>query len=116
MENLKEEHIGYQNGVMGGFVSTLNAFSAPGDPVLVHSPTYIGFTDCLLSNGRKIVYSPLKKDDAGIWRMDYQDMERKLEAQKIHLAVFCNPHNPTGRVWARGNWKKRWSFFVAMMS
>ena len=111
VENLKEEHIGYQNGVMGGFVSTLNAFSAPGDPVLVHSPTYIGFTDCLLSNGRKIVYSPLKKDDAGIWRMDYQDMERKLEAQKIHLAVFCNPHNPTGRVWARWELEKAMELF-----
>src|SRR5690554_5042164 len=39
---LEAEHIGYENGVLGCVVSTINAFSAPGDCILVHSPTYIG--------------------------------------------------------------------------
>jgi cystathionine beta-lyase len=33
--------------------------------------------------------------------MDYEDMERKLSQQKIHAAIFCSPHNPTGRVWEK---------------
>jgi cystathionine beta-lyase len=96
---LTKEAIGYENGVLGGLVSALNAFSAPGDPVLLHSPTYIGFTMCIENNGRKIILSPLKKDEKGIWRMDYEDMDAKIKANKIHVAVFCSPHNPAGRVW-----------------
>ena len=31
--------------------------------------------------------------------MNYEDMNAKIKVNKIHVAVFCNPHNPTGRVW-----------------
>ena len=98
---LEAKHIGYENGVLGGVVSTLNAFANPGDAVLVHSPTYIGFTHSIEDAGYKIVHSPLKLDEDGIWRMDFDDMEKKLADNKIHAAVFCSPHNPCGRVWER---------------
>lgn len=98
---LTKECIGYENGVLGGLVSALNAFASPGDSVLVHSPTYIGFTGSITGAGFKIVSSKLKKDGEGIWRMDYEDMDAKIKKNKIHVAVFCNPHNPTGRVWER---------------
>lgn len=98
---LKKEFIGYENGVLGCVISALKAFSAPGDGVLLHSPTYIGFTLSISNSGRRIVHSPLKKDDQGVWRMDYEDMDAKLKAEKIHVAVFCSPHNPCGRVWER---------------
>ena len=98
---LEPKHIGYENGVLGGVISTLNAFAAPGDEVLVHSPTYIGFTNSLTNAGFRIVHSPLKLDDDGIWRMDFEDMERVLSERTIHAGIFCSPHNPTGRVWER---------------
>lgn len=44
-----------------------------------------------------MVHSPLKKDAEGIWRMDYEDMDAKIKEHHIHVAVFCNPHNPCGR-------------------
>ena len=72
-----------------------------GDKVLVHAPTYIGFTNSLTNNGYHIVHSPLLKDENGVWRMDYEDMEKKLSEEKIHAAIFCSPHNPCGRVWER---------------
>ena len=97
--DLSEEHIGYENGVLGGVVSALTAYAAPGDAVLVHSPTYIGFTHCLNNNGFRIVHSPLVKDEDGIWRMDFTDMEEKIKQNHIHVAIFCSPHNPCGRVW-----------------
>ena len=91
--------IGYENGVLGGVISALTAFAAPGDGVLLHSPTYIGFANSITNNGYRIVHSPLKIDENGIYRMDYEDMDRKLKENKIHVAVFCSPHNPCGRVW-----------------
>ena len=48
-----------------------------------------------------MVLSPLVRDENGVWRMDYEDMERKIKENRIHAAVFCTPHNPTGRVWER---------------
>jgi cystathionine beta-lyase len=101
VNGLEKEHIGYENGVLGGVVSALNVLCSKGDKVLIHSPTYIGFTFSLKDNGYYIIHSPLKQDEQGIWRMDLEDMEKKLVENKIHAAIFCSPHNPTGRVWER---------------
>ncbi len=98
---LKREHIGYENGVLGGVISALNVFCSKGDKVLIHSPTYVGFTECAGNNGYRFVHSPLTRDEGGVWRMDFADMEEKLKTQKIHAAIFCSPHNPCGRVWER---------------
>jgi cystathionine beta-lyase len=96
---LEKKHIGYENGVLGGVISALNTICSRGDAVLLHSPTYIGFTHALENNGYRLVLSALKPDADGVWRMDWDDMERKLREEHIHAMVFCSPHNPCGRVW-----------------
>lgn len=101
VEGLTREHIGYENGVLGGVVSALNVLCSKGDNVLLHSPTYVGFTACLSNNGYNIVHSPLQLDGQGVWRMDFEDMERKIVENQIHTAILCSPHNPCGRVWER---------------
>ncbi len=108
VRGLEKKHIGYENGVLGGVVTALNVFCSRGDKVLLHAPTYVGFTGALGNNGYDMVLSPLKRDEKGIWRMDFRDMEEKLSRERIHAAVFCNPHNPTGRVW------ERWELEAAM--
>ena len=110
---LSREHIGYENGVLGGAVSVLRAMALPGDAVLVHSPTYIGFTKTLERNGYKIVLSPLVRDEAGVWRMDYEDMAAKLEESHAHVAIFCSPHNPSGRVWEREEIERAMEVYAA---
>ena len=99
--DLKKEHIGYENGVLGGVMSALAAVCARGDKVLVHSPTYIGFSGSIQNAGYSIVTSDLKQDRYGVWRMDFFDMETKIKKNDIRAIVFCSPHNPTGRVWER---------------
>lgn len=97
--DLTRQHIGYENGVLGGVVSALNVLCSRGDNVLVHSPTYVGFTGACENNGYHLVHSPLVPDKNGVWRMDFADMERRIEEHHIHAAIFCSPHNPCGRVW-----------------
>lgn len=101
VQGLTKECIGYENGVLGGVLSALSVFCSKGDKVLLHSPTYIGFTESLKNAGYDMVLSALVRDEEGIWRIDFEDMERKLEEQKIHAAIFCSPHNPCGRVWEK---------------
>ena len=103
---LTREAIGYENGVLGGVISALNCVCSRGDKVLVHSPTYIGFTMSLKNNGYEAVHTPLVRDADGVWRMDYADMERHLNEEKIHAAILCSPHNPCGRVWERWELEK----------
>lgn len=113
VEGLLPEHIGYENGVLGGVSSALQAFTAPGEEVLVHSPTYVGFTHTFQDTGRIAVHSPLKRDGEGIWRMDYEDMDRKIKEHNIHLAIFCSPHNPCGRVWERREIERAMEVYAA---
>ncbi|MCF0228762.1 MAG: aminotransferase class I/II-fold pyridoxal phosphate-dependent enzyme [Parasporobacterium sp.] len=111
VEGLARECIGYENGVLGGVLTALGVFCSKGDKVLVHSPTYIGFTGALNNNGYHIVHSPLHIDDQGIWRMDFDDMEEKLRTEHIHAAIMCSPHNPTGRVWERWELERAMELF-----
>ena len=99
VEGLKPENIGYANGVLGGVITAVNVLSSRGDKILVHSPTYVGFTGVLENNGYKIIHSPLVIDSQGVWRMDFEDMERRIVEEHIHTAILCSPHNPCGRVW-----------------
>lgn len=110
---LAKENIGYENGVLGGVLSALNVFCSRGDKVLVHSPTYIGFTKALGNNGYNIVHSPLIQDEQGVWRMDYEDMDKKIKENNIHAAIFCSPHNPCGRVWERWEIEKAMEIYRA---
>ena len=111
VKGLTPECIGYENGVLGGVISALNVFCSKGDKVLLHTPTYIGFTNSLKNNGYDMVLSPLVQDETGTWRMDFADMEEKLRKEKIHAAVFCSPHNPCGRVWERWEIEKAMELF-----
>lgn len=101
IHDLKKEYIGYENGVLGCLASAIHAFTKPGDKILFHSPTYVGFSTVLNDTDRVAELSPLVKDEEGVWRMDYQDMDKRIKDNNIRLAVLCSPHNPCGRVWEK---------------
>lgn len=111
--DVAKENISNENGVLASVVAVLDAFTTPGEKVLAHSPCYVGFTGAITGAGRTLVYSELKRDENGIWRMDYEDMDRKLKENHIHVAVFCSPHNPTGRVWERWEIEKAMEVYAA---
>ena len=101
IDGLAAENIGYENGVLGGLLSAVRVFCSPGDEILVHSPTYIGFTKSLENAGYRLLHSHLVRDGAGVWRMDLADMEEKIVSHGVRTAILCSPHNPCGRVWER---------------
>ena len=110
---LLPKHIGYENGVLGGLSAAVQALTAPGEKILVHSPTYVGFTKTMADTGRVLVHSALVRDEDEIWRMDFDDMDAKLKEHNIHLAIFCSPHNPCGRVWERWELERAMEIFAA---
>ena len=108
---LTRDCIEYENSVLGGVASALSVLCSKGEKILIHKPTYIGFTMTLKNNGYDIIHSELIKDENGVYRMDFEDMEKKIVENNIHTTIFCSPHNPTGRVWEREELEKAMEIF-----
>lgn len=62
-------------------------------------PIYDPFYAIIRNTGREIVDCGLVHED-GTYRIDYERMEEQMKAG-VRMLIFCNPHNPTGRVWRR---------------
>lgn len=109
--DIERENISYENGVLGGIASIARVLAASGDNVLIHAPSYVGFINTMKANGYNPVFSNLYLDENNIWRMDYEDMDRKIKENNINLAIFCSPHNPSGRVWTREELERAYEVF-----
>jgi len=97
--NIKKEWVVFTNGCAAAVYIAIQCFSVPGDKILVQTPVYFPFVHLDIF-GRTVVYNPLKFDEEkSYYTMDFEDLSHKLKEVKI--AIFCNPHNPVGRVWDR---------------
>lgn len=85
-------------GVISAIGLILQAFSAPGDSVVLFSPVYPGFTGIVEANRRTPFYSRMVLNQ-GRYEMDLVALEQELP-DNAKVALFCNPHNPGGRVWS----------------
>ncbi len=86
-------------GVVPGIQVAINAFTKPGDKVIIQPPVYPPFFSTSEELGRRIVENPLKRVD-GKYVMDFDDLRKKID-QRTKLFVLCSPHNPIGQVWSR---------------
>lgn len=86
-------------GVVNAVALAINALTAEGGPVVVQTPCYDNFYKVIRNNGRKLVPNPLKLED-GRYTLDLEGLER-IFADGAKTLLFCNPHNPTGRVWTK---------------
>lgn len=90
----------FVSGVVSALDSIIRTLTKPNDSVLVFSPVYHVFYNVIRNNGRKLVTSSLiKKGDE--YFLDYQDVESKFKSEKVKAIIFCNPHNPVGRIWSK---------------
>jgi cysteine-S-conjugate beta-lyase len=86
-------------GVVPALSLCVNAFTQPGDGILVQTPVYYPFFHAVERNGRRLIRNPLAAGDLG-YRMDLGDLERRID-ERTRLLILCSPHNPVGRVWTR---------------
>ena len=88
-----------------GIHISVQAFTEPGDGVMVMQPVYYPFSEAIRNNGRKLVNCQLHYED-GRYSIDFADLERKLRDEGVKALVFCSPHNPVGRVWTEEEVRK----------
>ena len=95
---LDKQDILFSPGVVPSLVLMMKIFTEVGDAVLINDPIYTPFMTKVLDNNRKLVTSALKEVE-GKYHLDLVDIEAKIIEHKVKLYLFCNPHNPGGRVW-----------------
>ena len=95
---LEQQDILFSPGVVPSLVLMMKVFTEAGDAVLINDPIYTPFMSKVLDNNRKLVTSALKEVE-GKYHLDLADIEAKIIKHKVKLYLFCNPHNPGGRVW-----------------
>lgn len=88
-------------GVVFALAMSVQAFTEPGDAVLIQQPVYYPFSEVIKDNGRKIVANLLVLKEDGKYHMDFEDFEQKIIDNHVKLFLLCSPHNPVGRVWTR---------------
>jgi cystathionine beta-lyase len=97
---VEQEWITPTYGLVSAIGYCVRALTEPEDGVLVCFPSYGPFPRAVRQNGRTLVESALVLDN-GRYVLDLEDIEEKLRRPEVKLLIFCNPHNPTGRVWTR---------------
>jgi cystathionine beta-lyase len=103
--DVKTDWMIFSPGVVPALSFIVNAFTHPGDKILVQSPVYYPFFKVIENNGRRVVNNPLLSKD-GRYTMDFDDLEKKAKDPQVKLLFLCSPHNPVGRVWTEKELKK----------
>ncbi len=96
--NLTQDNILFSPGVVPSLALMMQIFTEVGDAVLVNDPIYTPFMTKVKQNKRTLVMSALKEVE-GKYQLDLKDIEAKIIQHNVKLFLFCNPHNPGGRVW-----------------
>jgi cystathionine beta-lyase len=95
---IEKEWIMQSSGIITALKTAVQAFSAPGDTVLIQPPVYSHFHDDVLMNGRHLALAPLERTEDG-YRFNEQIFKEAIKAN-TKIFILSNPHNPTGNVWS----------------
>ena len=98
--DLKKEWISFSSGLVTALYLIVNAFTDKGDGIIILTPVYYPFHNAVKDNERKLITCDLKNDN-GIFSIDFEKLESEIIKNKAKLIIFCNPHNPVGRVWTK---------------
>ncbi|MDO5756109.1 MAG: MalY/PatB family protein [Rhodobacterales bacterium] len=87
------------HGLVNGTAMCVDAFTRPGDGVVLFTPVYHAFARVIAAAGRKVVECPLALE-GGKYRMDFDACDAQMTGSE-RMVILCSPHNPGGRVWSR---------------
>jgi len=93
-------YIEFSSGVVKALSTAIRAFTKEGDHIVIQTPVYYPFFDMITLNDRVVIENKLVLKN-GQYEIDFHDLEKKLAHEKVKMILLCNPHNPSGRVWAK---------------
>ncbi len=103
--DVRREWIITTPGVVDALAVLIDAVTKPAESVLIMTPVYYPFDMAVIAKSRHIVYTELVDNGQG-YEIDYDDLKEKCKRKDVTALLFCNPHNPVGRVWTEDELKK----------
>lgn len=94
---VKKDWLVFSPGIVPALSIIVQAFTEPGDKIIVQPPVYYPFFSAVKRNGRTVVENPLAFDGER-YTIDFADLEQKIDSG-VKMLILSNPHNPVGRVW-----------------
>ncbi len=95
-----KEEIFFVTGVVPLISSAVRRLTHPNENVVLQTPVYNVFFNCVVNNGCRVLTNRLFYDGHA-WQMDFRDLEEKLKDPQTTLMILCNPQNPCGRIWTK---------------
>lgn len=96
----KRQELLFSTGVIPTISSCIRKLTTPGENVLIMTPVYNIFYNCIRNNGRNVLEVPLVYEKDSCFP-DWAALEKALSDPQTALMLLCNPHNPVGRIWNR---------------
>ena len=95
---IAREWLIFCTGIVPAISSIVRKMTTPAEKVVVLTPVYNIFFNSILNNGRNPLECELEYEN-GEYHINWQDLEEKLADPQTTLMIFCNPHNPVGKIW-----------------
>ena len=103
--NIPKEWMVFATGVVAALDSMLRELTKENDGIMLLTPVYHTFYKVITNNKRRVVASKLINDN-DYYSIDYHDVKEKIKNDNVKVIIFCNPHNPMGRIWEKEEIKK----------
>ncbi|MCD8217593.1 MAG: aminotransferase class I/II-fold pyridoxal phosphate-dependent enzyme, partial [Clostridiales bacterium] len=99
---MEKDWLIFSTGVIPSISTCVRKLTSPGENVLVQTPVYNMFFNSIVNNGRNVLENPLIYDrETTSYRIDWEDLGKKLANPQTSMMILCNPHNPIGKIWDR---------------
>ncbi|MBQ2559246.1 MAG: aminotransferase class I/II-fold pyridoxal phosphate-dependent enzyme, partial [Fibrobacter sp.] len=89
---MEKENLTFSAGVMPSILSVIKRLAAPCENIVIQSPVYNNFYNCIENSGCNVVENQLLYKD-GAYSIDFTDLEQKLSNPQTNVMILCNPHN-----------------------
>lgn len=97
---MEDDSLIFCTGVVPAISSIVRKVTTPAENVVILTPVYNIFFNSIVNNGRNVLQCPLTNEN-GTFNIDWERFEADLANPQTSLLIFCNPHNPVGRIWSK---------------
>ena len=98
--SMEKDWLLFTTSTIAAISCMVRRFTAPAEQVLLMAPAVPAYFDAITGNGRQVTESPLQ-NHGGAYKINFDDLERKLADPQTTLMLLNNPHSPTGSIWDR---------------
>lgn len=98
--SMEKDWLIFCTGVVPAISSIVRKLTTPAEKVILLTPVYNIFFNSVVNNGCQVLECPLAYED-GCYSIDFYSFEQCLSDPQTNLLIFCNPHNPVGKIWEK---------------